>query len=150
VTDPAAEPPSSRPPAATGRAGAARRDLAGAQGGRVHRVKRALRGVFAAVLSLESLAVLFVPRAIAQFGAGLTALRLVFLLGLAGLLLLAAFLQRWRAGLALGSVLQLAIITTGLLTGAMYVVGGLFTATWIYLLRVRRSLLRTALSRPPQ
>ncbi len=101
------------------------------------------------MLCLEALTVLFVPRAIAQFGPGLTAGRLTLLLVLAGLLLVTAFLQRGPAGLVLGSVLQLAVLATGLLTGAMYVVGGLFAAVWLYLLRLRRDLLRRAPPLPP-
>jgi hypothetical protein len=104
-------------------------------------VARAIRGAFAATLSLEALTVLFVPRAIAQFGEGLTATRLALVLTLSGLLLVAAFGQRRRLGLVLGSLLQPAVIATGLLTGAMYVLGALFAAVWIYLLRVRRNLL---------
>jgi hypothetical protein len=105
---------------------------------------RAVRGAFAATLTLEALSVLFVPRAIAQFGPGLTALRLGLLLGLAGALVVAAGLQRRRAGLVAGSVLQAALIATGILVGAMYVVGVLFALVWVYLLRVRRAVLGRA------
>jgi hypothetical protein len=108
-------------------------------------VARAMRAALAAVLGLEAIAVLFVPRAIAQFGVGLTPVRLTLVLGLAGLLLLTAALQRHRAGRLLGSALQAAMLATGLLTGAMYVVGGLFALVWLSLLRIRRDLLR----RPP-
>jgi hypothetical protein len=112
-------------------------------------VARAVRGAFAATLSLEALTVLFVPRAIARVGTGLTATRLALTLGLAGLLLVAAFLQRRRAGLVLGSVLQPAVIATGLLTATMYVLGALFAAVWVYLLRVRRALLGADPPSPP-
>jgi hypothetical protein len=105
------------------------------------RAERAVRGAAAAALSLEALAVLFVPRAIAQVGQGLTAWRLAVLLGLAGGLLVAAGLQRRRAGLVLGCVLQAAVIATGLLAGAMYVLGAVFALAWLYLLRVRREVL---------
>ena len=44
------------------------------------RAGRALRGAAAAILLLEGIAVLFVPRGIAQSGDGLTGLRLAFLL----------------------------------------------------------------------
>ena len=108
-----------------------------------------MRGAFAATLCLEALTVLFVPRAIAQVGAGLTTARLAFALGLAGALLVTAFLQRSRVGLALGSVLQLGVVATGLLTGAMYVVGALFALIWVYLLRVRRELTRRGGPLPP-
>lgn len=112
--------------------------------GREARVARAVRGALAAALLLEAVTVLFVPRAIAQVGDGLTAGRLAVLLTLAGLLLVAAGLQRRRAGLILGSVLQLALIATGLLTPVMYVLGALFGLVWIFLLRLRRDLLGPA------
>ncbi len=116
---------------------------AGPPGGE-QRVARAVRGALAATLLLEAVTVLFVPRAIAQVGDGLTAGRLALLLTLAGLLLVAAGLQRRRAGLILGSVLQLALIATGLLTPVMYALGALFTLVWIYMLRLRRHLLGPA------
>jgi hypothetical protein len=112
-------------------------------------VARAVRGAFAATLSLEALTVLFVPRAIARVGTGLTATRLALTLGLAGLLLVAAFLQRRRAGLVLGSVLQPAVIATGLLTVTMYVLGALLAAVWVYMLRVRRDLIGADPPSPP-
>jgi hypothetical protein len=87
--------------------------------------------------------VLFVPRAIAPLREdGLTGGTLAVLLALAGLLFVAAGLQRSRAGPALGSVLQLAVIATGVLLPAMYVLGLVFAAAWVYLLRVRRDLAR--------
>jgi len=113
------------------------------------RAARAVRSAFAATLCLEALTLLFVPRAIAQFGPGLTATRLTLVLGLAGLLLVTAFLQRYRAGRLLGSALQAGVVATGLLTAAMYVLGVLFTAVWLYLLRLRRDLLRGVPPLPP-
>jgi len=108
---------------------------------RRERAARAVRGALAAALCLEALTVLFVPRAIAPVGGtGLTGGRLAVLLALAGALIVAAGLQRRRAGLVLGSVLQLAVLATGVLVGAMYVLGLLFGGVWLYLLRVRREL----------
>jgi hypothetical protein len=105
------------------------------------RAERAVRGAFAAALALEALMMLFVPRAIAQSAPGLTAGRLTILLGLAGVLLVAAALQRRRYGPALGSALQFAVIATGVLATAMYVLGVIFGLIWIYLLRLRRDVL---------
>jgi hypothetical protein len=102
---------------------------------------RAVRGAFAATLVLEALTVLFVPRAIAQFGPGLTPVRLGLLLGLAGALAVTAFCQRRRWGLAAGSLLQLGLVACGVLVGAMYALGIVFGLIWIYLLRLRRDLL---------
>jgi hypothetical protein len=114
------------------------------------RAERAVRGAVAATLCLEALTVLFVPRAIAQFGVGLTTPRLVFVLGLAGLLLVTAFLLRSWVGLVVGSALQVGVLATGLLTGAMYVVGALFALTWVYLLWLRRELARRSRPSPPR
>jgi hypothetical protein len=104
------------------------------------RADRAMRGALAAALVLEALTVLFVPRAIAQSGSGLSAPRLAALLTLAAALGGTAFLQRRRVGPGLGSALQLAVIATGVLTPVMYALGVIFALVWVYLLRLRREL----------
>jgi Protein of unknown function (DUF4233) len=105
------------------------------------RTRKAVHGMFAATLCLEALMVLFVPRAIARSGSGLTHVRLSILLGLVVLLIAAvAFLGR-RWGLAFATALQVAVIACGLLTWAMWFLGGIFTAIWIYELRVRAQLI---------
>jgi hypothetical protein len=109
---------------------------------RTQRAERAVRGVLAGTLGLEALMVLFVPRAIAQTGPGLTTGRLVVLLVLFALLLVTAFVVPRRAGLILGTVLQFAVIACGMFTLAMYVLGVIFLAIWVYELRVRSQLLR--------
>jgi hypothetical protein len=58
---------------------------------------------------------------------------------------LAAALLRRRAGLLLGTALQLALIGCGFLTGAMFILGVVFAGTWLFLLRLRRDLLGTPL-----
>ena len=63
------------------------------------RAGKALGGAAAAILLLEGIAVLFVPRGIAQSGPGLTGGRLTFLIVLAVLLVLASGLQRRPRGL---------------------------------------------------
>jgi hypothetical protein len=105
------------------------------------RTVKAIRGVFAATLILEGLTVLFVPRAVAQFGSGLTTTKLVILIVLAVLFIVAAALIRRTVGLVLGSILQLGLIACGVLTGAMYVLGVIFAAIWLYELHIRRQLL---------
>lgn len=102
---------------------------------------RAVAGMLAGTLVLEALTVILVPRVVAQFGTGLTAPKLTALLVLAGALVVVAFVQRRRWGVAAGSVLQLGVIGCGLLTGAMYVLGALFGLIWLYELRVRQDLL---------
>ena len=63
------------------------------------RAGKALGGAAAAILLLEGIAVLFVPRGIAQTGEGLTGTRLTVLLVLAVLLILASGVQRRPQGL---------------------------------------------------
>jgi hypothetical protein len=104
---------------------------------------RALGRAGAAVLLIEGIAVLFVPRGIAQSGPGLTGGRLAFLLALAAVLILAAGVQRRRQGVLVGTVLQVPMLLTGLLNGVMWFLGGAFVLVWLYLLELRRDLLGT-------
>jgi Protein of unknown function (DUF4233) len=113
------------------------------------RAGRALGGAAAAILVLEGIAVLFVPRGIAQTGAGLTGLRLTVLIALAVLLILASGLQRRRQGLVVGTALQLPLLLTGLFGSAMWLVGGLFVLIWAYLLQIRKELLGRPFGPPP-
>ena len=112
------------------------------------RAARALNGAAAGVLVLEGIATLFVPRGIAQEGAGLTGFRLVFLLVLAVLLILCSGLQRRRYGLLVGTVLQVPMLLTGLFNGVMWILGGAFTLIWLYLLQVRKDLLGAPFAHP--
>jgi hypothetical protein len=114
------------------------------------RAGRALNGAAAAALLLEGIAVLFVPRGIAQSGDGLTTGRLVFLLVLAGLLILSAGVQRRPQGLVIGTALQVPMLLTGLLSGVMWVLGGIFVLIWLYLLQVRKDLLGAPFARVPK
>lgn len=113
------------------------------------RAARALGGAAAAILLLEGIAVLFVPRGIAQTGPGLTGGRLTFLVVLAVLLVLASGLQRRPQGLVIGSVLQVPLLLTGLLGSAMWLVGGVFVLIWLYLLQIRKELLGSPFGSPP-
>jgi hypothetical protein len=112
------------------------------------RAGRALGGAAAGVLVLEGIVVLFVPRGIAQEGAGLTTFRLVYLLVLAALLILSSGLQRRPQGLVVGTVLQVPVLLTGLFNGVMWVLGGIFVLIWLYLLQVRKELLGSPFGRP--
>jgi len=113
------------------------------------RREHAVRGTLAAALCLEALTVLFVPRTIARVGDdGLTGIRLTLILVLAGALLVAAGLQRFRAGRVLGSVLQVAVVATGVMVSAMYFLGLLFAGVWAYVLWVRREINRAAAGAP--
>jgi hypothetical protein len=113
------------------------------------RAGRALGGAAAAILLLEGIAVLFVPRGIAQSGDGLTGFRLTVLLVLAVLLILASGVQRRPQGLVIGTVLQVPLLLTGLFGSAMWLVGGVFVLIWAYLLQVRKELLGAPFGSPP-
>ena len=110
---------------------------------------KARGGAAAAILLLEGIAVLFVPRGIAQTGDGLTGFRLTVLILLALALILASGLQRRPQGLVIGTVLQVPLLLTGLLGSVMWLVGGLFVLIWAYLLQVRKELLGSPFG-PPQ
>ena len=112
------------------------------------RAARALRGAAAGVLVLEGIAVLFVPRGIAQTEEGLGGVRLTLLLVLAVVLVLAGGVQRRPQGVVVGTVLQVPLLLTGLLNAAMWFVGGVFVLIWLYLLQVRKELLGAPFGSP--
>ncbi|WP_104524739.1 DUF4233 domain-containing protein [Blastococcus atacamensis] len=104
------------------------------------RAAKALRGAAAAVLVLEGLAVLFVPRGIAQTEEGLGGVRLTLLLVLSLILIVASGVQRRERGLVIGTALQVPLLLTGLMNAVMWFVGGAFVLIWVYLLQVRKEL----------
>jgi Protein of unknown function (DUF4233) len=107
--------------------------------------EHAVRGTLAAALILEGITVLFVPQTIAAIGDdGLGGRRLAVLLVLAAALFVAAGIQRRPAGPLLGTVLQVAVILTGLMVGVMWFLGLLFAAVWGFLLWVRQEVGRAA------
>lgn len=110
---------------------------------RLQRANRATRGGLAALLCLEAFVVLLVPRGIAQTEEGLSTTKTLLLVGLAVVLVVSAFLLRRRWGIALGSVLQLALAATIVLIPALAVVVVIFLLLWLYLLRTRRTWLGT-------
>lgn len=108
-----------------------------------------LNGAGAALLIIEAIVVLFVPRAIAQTGPGLTSWRLTAVLAVVALLIVVAGLQRRPWGVWAGLVVQIPVLATGLLTGVMWFLGGLFVLLWIYLIRIKSEVLRSLPTRPP-
>jgi hypothetical protein len=117
----------------------------------VSRAQHAVRGTLAAALILEGITVLFVPQALAGISdEGLGGVRLGLLLALAAAFFVAAGMQKWRAGRVLGSVLQIPVIAAGVWVSAMYVLGFVFAAIWIYLLRVRQDILHAHAARREQ
>ncbi len=101
---------------------------------------RATRGVLAALLCLEALVVLLVPRAIAQTSTGLDGTKTACLIGLAVVLVVTGFLLRRRWGIGLGSALQLVVLATGVWERAIVIVAVLFIALWWWVLTMRRDL----------
>ena len=101
---------------------------------------RATRGVLAALLCLEALVVLLVPRTIAQTSTGLDTTKTIVLIGLAVVLVATGFLLRRPWGVGLGSTLQLAVLATTVLERAMLVIALMFIALWWWVLTMRRDL----------
>jgi Protein of unknown function (DUF4233) len=112
------------------------------------RAGRALGGAAAAILVLEGIATLFVPRGIAQVGEGLTGFRLTYLLVLAALLILSSGLQRRPQGIVIGTALQVPLLLTGLFDSVMWFVAGAFVLIWVYLLQIRKELLGSPFGGP--
>lgn len=107
------------------------------------RIATSMRGVYAAILALEALTVLLVPRTVAQ-GGGLQGGTLTVLLVLAGALVVVAGSQRRSWGFAAGSVAQVALVATGFIVTAMFVLGLVFGGIWVAAYRLQRDLLGRA------
>jgi hypothetical protein len=101
---------------------------------------RAVRSVAAAALGLEGLTVLLALAPLARLGGGLTPWRATAMVSLAALLITTAGLMRRRWAYVLGSLLQVAVLTAGLLNTAMFFVGIAFTLVWLYVLRLRTTV----------
>lgn len=108
------------------------------------RLARTMRGVYSALLCLEALVILLVPRTIAQFGPGLTTFRLVVCLTLAALLIGCCVVIAKPWGYVAGSVLQVAVLATGFLVTAMFFLGLIFGLIWFATGRLHRDLLARA------
>ena len=106
---------------------------------RARRADKASRSVLAAVLGLEALVTLLIPRTIA-FTTGLGPVRTSICIGLAVVLVVAAGLVRRPWGIAVGSALQVAFLATGVLIATMFLVGALFIAVWLRVLMFRHEV----------
>jgi hypothetical protein len=115
----------------------------GALAGSRNKADRATRGVLSALVALEGLVVLLVPRAIAQTDTGLDTTKTVILVVLAVVLFMTAFLMRRRWAVGLGSALQIAVLATGLLEWVMVVVALVFIGLWVWVLTMRHDWVRT-------
>lgn len=106
--------------------------------------RAAIRGVGGGALFLEWIVVLLVIQPIQTLAPDTSGWRLAVLVALAFGCLVVAALLRYPWGWHLGTALQLAIVATGFLLPAMFVLGVVFLGIWIYILRVRRTLSRPA------
>ena len=110
---------------------------------RAARANKASRSALAAVLGLEALVVLLIPRAIA-FTTGLGPVRTGICIALAVVLAAGAGLVRRPWGIGLGSGLQLAVFATGIMIATMFLLGALFIAVWLRILMFRHEVVGTA------
>ncbi len=103
---------------------------------------RGLRGVFAGTLVMEAIVVGLALLVVARFGAGLGSPAGWYTVGLALGMLAAAFVQGRRWGLGLAIALQVAMVAGGFAHPALGAIGLLFVLVWVYLLYLRREVLR--------
>jgi hypothetical protein len=102
---------------------------------------KGLRGVFAAVLLLESIVVALALLVLPKFDGGAGPVATSVVGGLAVLMLAAAFVQRRPWGLAVALVLQAAVIVAGFLTVVgLGVIGVVFALVWAVLLYMRQDV----------
>ena len=95
------------------------------------------------MLGLEAVVTLLVPRALAFSDGGLGVTKTVLLVVLAVAMIAAAGLLRRPWGVAVGTVLQVLFVLTGLWLLTMVFVGLVFAAIWLRLLVLRRDLVGT-------
>jgi len=104
---------------------------------------KGIRGVFAAVLILESIVVLLALLVFARFGSGPPAVGVAVIVGLAVLMIVGSGLQRQPWGLGFALVVQVATIVAGfVLVTPLGVVGVIFGLVWVVLLLMRRDVAR--------
>jgi hypothetical protein len=87
-----------------------------------------------ALLVIEAVVALLVVPAVAK-GHSHVGLRITLAAVLAVCLVLAATRQRRRIGRAIGTVLQVALIASGLLAWPMWILGVMFAGLWVAALR---------------
>jgi hypothetical protein len=109
---------------------------------RARRADKGTRNAMAAILGLEMVVVLLIPRTIA-FTTGLGPVRTGVCFAVAALLLFGAAVTRRSWGIGLGSVLQVVFTATGFLIGTMFLIGAIFIAIWLRLLMLRHDIVGT-------
>src|SRR3954454_24465674 len=102
---------------------------------------KGLRGVYAAVLALESIVGAMALLVLPKFGGGGGPVATLVFGGLGLLMLAAAFVQRRPWGLAVALALQVALIVAGFLTVVgLGVMGVVFALVWGALLYMRQDV----------
>jgi hypothetical protein len=104
---------------------------------------KGLRGIFAATLVLEAIVV-----ALALLLPTVEGTATWVIAGLAGLMVVAAGVQRRPWGLAVALTLQVATIACGLLAPALGLMGIVFALVWAFLLYIRYDVSRRLARRP--
>ncbi len=94
------------------------------------------RRMAASVLTFEAIVVLFAPAVAIQLSGVRPAVAVGTGVGVAVLCLLTAGLLRHRWAFALGSALQVAVVASGVVVPAMYVLGVIFAALWFFALHL--------------
>jgi hypothetical protein len=107
------------------------------------RANRATRGALAAVLCLEALVVLLMPRAIAGTAGGLGTTKTVILIALAVVMVIAGFLLRRPWGIGTGSLLQLLFLATAIWLPVVLIASVLLVGSWLFLLNLRHDIVGT-------
>lgn len=99
-------------------------------------VRSARRQFCATILSLEAFVVVFAT--LVAHGLRVAPVSAVWAVGgaLAVALLLVAGMLRWPGGYVAGSVLQVALVATGVVVPMMFVVGAVFVVLWVVALRL--------------
>jgi hypothetical protein len=103
---------------------------------------KGLRGVFAALLVLESIVVLLALLVLPKFGEGATPLGVAAIVAVAVGMIVASGLQRRPWGLRLAIALQVAALACGLVVPALAVMALVFGAVWGAILLLRRDVAR--------
>lgn len=107
---------------------------------RARRADKGTRNAMAAILGLEMVVVLLIPRTIA-FTTGLGPVRSGICFGVAALLLIGAAVTRRSWGIAYGSAMQVVFTATGFLIATMFLLGIVFAVVWLRLLMLRHDII---------
>jgi hypothetical protein len=103
---------------------------------------RSFRGVMAATLILEAIALLLALPVVARVGDGLTAASGGYLIGLGVVLILLAGVQGRPWALWVNLAMQLAVIAGVVVHGAVGFIGGIFLAVWLLIAYLRAEVMR--------